>query len=292
MIQSMTGYGAATKSSANYKVTVEFKSLNSKYLELGFRLPKVYMKYENQLRSVLAKKLRRGKVILLLNVELLNANKRSLNINHLLVKSYVNELSLLKEKLNIPGEIDLPFILSLPDVIPTESEKADEEEWGLIELAAKEASENLIASQVAEGHALDQDLIQRHKNIVEALAGTEQLAPKRMKHMRERLELTLKDIRNKVVEMDANRFEQELIFYLEKYDINEEIVRLKQHLNYFDELRNSPESNGKKLQFLSQEMGREINTIGSKANDAIIQRLVVKMKDELEKIKEQVLNIV
>lgn len=292
MIQSMTGYGAATKSSSNYKVTVEFKSLNSKYLEFGLRLPKVYMKYENKLRTMLTKKLGRGKIILLLNVELMNPNKKSLNINHLLVKSYLSELSSLKENLNISGDIDLAFILGLPDIIPTESEEEDEEEWQLIEAAAMEASEQLINSRNEEGNALDIDLAERNKNIGNLLDDIELLAPKRMAYLRERLENSLNDIRNKVSEMDPNRFEQELIFYLEKFDINEEIVRLRQHLTYFEELRLAKKSNGKKLQFLSQEMGREINTIGSKANDAAIQRLVVSMKDELEKIKEQVLNVV
>lgn len=288
----MTGYGAATKSSPNYKVTVEFKSLNSKYLEFGLKLPKVYVKYENKLRSQLTKQLKRGKIILLLNVELLNAEKRGLNINRFLVKSYVRELKALKEEEDIAGEIDLAFLLTLPEIIPTEQDQEDAEEWSLIEAAAKEACNNLIKSRMEEGKALDADLQLRHQHISETLDKIEKLAPERMHRLRERLETALNDIRNKIADLDNNRFEQELIFYLEKFDINEEIVRLRQHLNYFDELRKAPESNGKKLQFLSQEMGREINTIGSKANDAKIQRLVVKMKDELEKIKEQVLNIV
>lgn len=292
MIHSMTGYGAATKSSSNYKVTVELKSLNSKYLELGIKLPRVYIKYENKLRAHLTKQLRRGKIMLLLNVELLNADRRGLNINRFLAQSYLKELNAIKNELDIPGEIDLLFLLGLPEIIPSESDQEDEEEWQLIHEATQEACQHLIASRLEEGKALDKDLTLREASIVNNLEKIQELAPTRMDHLRDRLEGALKDIRNKVADLDANRFEQELIFYLEKYDINEEIVRLRQHMTYFNELRLAKESNGKKLQFLSQEMGREINTIGSKANDASIQRLVVKMKDELEKIKEQVLNIV
>lgn len=292
MILSMTGYGAATRISENYKVTVELKSLNSKYLEIVCKLPRVYLKYENKLRNSLSRKLIRGKVILLLNIEVLNESKRSLRINRVLGKSYLSELKQFQDDVGIKGEINLEFLLSLPEIVPTEIESEDQEEWKMIEEASFEASRKLIESRKDEGLALDKDLMLRLSNIKSCLEKVEALAPKRLDYMRERLSHAAEEIRKRVQDVDPNRFEQELIFYIEKFDINEEIVRLKQHLNYFDELRSNDEGNGKKLQFLSQEIGREINTIGSKANDAKIQRIVVSMKDELEKIKEQVLNIV
>ncbi|MEM8900696.1 MAG: DUF1732 domain-containing protein, partial [Bacteroidota bacterium] len=175
--------------------------------------------------------------------------------------------------------------------IPTDMGEENEEEWNLIRQAIELACEKLISSRKDEGEALNKDLTFHVDSIGSSLEKVVALAPKRIERVRERVEKSLDDIRDKV-EVDPNRFEQELIFYLEKLDINEEIVRLGQHLKYFKEIQEAPKSNGKKLQFLSQEMGREINTIGSKANDAEIQRLVVNMKNDLEKIKEQVLNIV
>ncbi len=291
MIQSMTGYGSATSSSPNFTVTVELKSLNSKYLEFQLKLPRVYMKYEHKLRIGLTENLSRGKITMLLNVDVLSGDKRTLNINKALVKKYHSELVELAEYLEIPAQVDMELLLSMPEVVPTELEQADPEEWELIEKASRLAAEELINSRKEEGKALERDLEQRIQALHENLEEIKKLAPKRLENVRSRIEQSLEEIRHKV-EADPNRFEQELIFYMEKFDINEEIVRLAQHLTYFEELRNSDESNGKQLQFLSQEMGREINTIGSKANDANIQRRVVRMKDELEKIKEQVLNIV
>ncbi|MDX1906744.1 MAG: YicC/YloC family endoribonuclease [Bacteroidia bacterium] len=292
MIQSMTGYGSATCSSENYKVTVELKSLNSKYLEVNMKLPRVYMKYENKLRLDLTRKLERGKVIMLMNVEVLNLEKRTLNINRTLVQQYMNELADLAQFLNIPHNVDLPMLLNLPDVVPTELEQEDPEEWQLIDKATMLACEGLINSRIEEGNALAQDLDERLSIMVANLDKVRELAPRRLDTVRSRLEQAVEDIRHKVGEVDNNRFEQELIFYIERLDINEEIVRLSQHINYFKTLQHAKESNGKQLQFLGQEMGREINTIGSKANDAEIQRFVVVMKDELEKIKEQVQNII
>ncbi|MEM9897293.1 MAG: YicC/YloC family endoribonuclease [Bacteroidota bacterium] len=291
MIQSMTGYGMGACSSPNYSVTVEIKSLNSKYLELMLKLPRTYMKYESKLRTHFTKQLQRGKVTMVINVEVLTGEKRTLNINQTLVKKYLEELKDLASYLEIPPNIDMSLLLDLPEVIPTEVNQEDPEEWNLIEEAAKIACSNLISSRSEEGRALDEDLKNRVAAIGQGLEEIKMLAPKRMENIRARIEQSLDDIRHKV-EVDPNRFEQELIFYMEKYDINEEIVRLSQHLKYFEELRAKEKSNGKQLQFLSQEMGREINTIGSKANDASIQRHVVGMKEELEKIKEQVLNVV
>ena len=291
MIESMTGYGASTRSSENYQITVEVKSLNSKYFELSLKLPRVYMKYEHLLKNKLSQKLKRGKISLLFNIEVLNEDKRTLKINRILAKKYLTEIRELGEYLDIENPVGLPFILELPEVIPTEAEQVDEEEWMLMEQAIEGATDELIKSRQEEGKALDQDLAKRREAIAESLEKVKVLAPIRMSNIRNRIEQSFDEIKHKV-EVDKNRFEQELIFYMEKLDINEEIVRLDQHLSFFKQLREEKKSNGKQLQFLSQEMGREINTIGSKANDAGIQRLVVGMKNELEKIKEQVLNIV
>lgn len=288
----MTGYGAASRSSSNYKVTVELKTLNSKFFELSTKLPRNYAKYESDIRQMLMRKLERGKVSMLLNVEVLQAEKRTLNINKALAGKYLAELTALADGLEIPAKIDLPFLLELPEVIPTEMDQDDPEEWELMKGALSDAADQLLLSREEEGKALDVDLVMRQESILKALGQVEVLAPERAEKVRERLDQALQDIRDKIKNVDKNRFEQELIYYLEKLDINEEIVRLSQHLKLFKELRSNDVSNGKQLQFVSQEMGREINTIGSKANHAGIQRLVVGMKDDLEKIKEQVLNIV
>ncbi|MEM6763616.1 MAG: YicC/YloC family endoribonuclease [Bacteroidota bacterium] len=291
MILSMTGYGAGIASSDSFRVTAELKSLNSKYMEVTLKLPKVYLKYEHEIRSMLGKRLGRGKVVALLNIEVLTDTVQRININRALAKSYLNELNTIKDELNLMGEIDLSFLVSMPEVIPTDMGEENEEEWTLIRQAIEIACEKLLASRKDEGEALNKDLAHHVESIGISLEKVRALAPGRIERVRERVEKSLDDIRDKV-EVDPNRFEQELIFYLEKLDINEEMVRLGQHLKYFQEIQEAPKSNGKKLQFLSQEMGREINTIGSKANDAEIQRLVVNMKNDLEKIKEQVLNIV
>lgn len=292
MVLSMTGYGSASRSSANYKVTVELKTLNSKFFELSSKLPRNYAKYESDIRQMLMKKLDRGKVSMLLNIEVLQAEKRTLNINKVLAGKYLAELTALADSLEIPAKIDLPFLLDLPEVIPTEMDQDDPEEWELVKGALSDASDQLLLSREEEGKALDVDLVTRQESIQDALGQIEILAPERAEKVRARLDQALQDIRDKIKDVDKNRFEQELIYYLEKLDVNEEIVRLSQHLKLFKELRSNDVSNGKQLQFVSQEMGREINTIGSKANHAGIQRLVVGMKDDLEKIKEQVLNIV
>jgi uncharacterized protein (TIGR00255 family) len=291
MILSMTGYGAAEASSENYKVTIELKSLNSRYLEITLKLPRIYLRYESKLKSILSKSLERGKVILFLNIEVLNPEKRSIKINKVLAKSYLDELMETQEALGLSNKIDLPFLLTLPEVLPLDSAEVDPEEWGLILKATKEASAKLTEARLVEGTALKVDLNERAQAISDGLNEVEKLAPERIALIRSRLDTALAEIRDRI-EYDPNRLEQELVFYVEKLDINEEIVRLTQHLVYFNETLESPEGNGKRLNFIAQEMGREINTIGSKAQNAEIQRHVVKMKDELDKIKEQVLNLV
>ncbi|MFK7972088.1 MAG: YicC/YloC family endoribonuclease [Bacteroidia bacterium] len=291
MIHSMTGYGAGSASSPNYNITVELKSLNNRYLELGLKLSRVYLKYEHQLRSYLSKELERGKVSMFISVEVLNPAKRALNINLPMAKTYLEELRAVQDELGLSGKLDLPYILTLPEIIPTESNDPDPEEWDLIKKATDSALKELLASRAHEGQALQNDLNVRLVAIKEGLEEVKRLAPIRLEKVRERIQTSIDDLRSRK-DYDENRFEQELIYYIEKLDVNEEIVRLTQHLEYFQEVLDSPESTGKKLNFIAQEMGREINTIGSKANNAEIQRSVVGMKDELDKIKEQVLNVV
>lgn len=291
MILSMTGYGSATVESANYKISVELKSLNNKYFELSLRVPRLYMQYEHKLRSMLSKDLQRGKVSMFLNAEVMNPEKRALNVNRVLAKAYLEEINSVRDHLGIDKEVDLPFLMGLPEVIPVESADPDPEEWEMIQKATMAAAIKLTQSRKDEGDALAEDMEKRLVEITSNLAEVETRAPKRVDQIRERLTSALTDVKGRV-DFDANRFEQELIFYIEKLDINEEIVRLRQHLTYFEKIKSEPISNGKKLNFIAQEMGREINTIGSKAQNAEMQRFVVTMKDELDKIKEQVLNIV
>lgn len=291
MILSMTGYGSATVESANYKISIELKSLNNKYFELSLRVPRIYMQYEHKLRQLLSNELQRGKVSMFLNAEVMNPEKRSLNINRVLAKAYLEEINGVRAELGIDKEVDMPFLMGLPEIIPVESATPDPEEWELIQKAALEAAQKLTASRRDEGEALARDLGNRVEAISANLKEVEARAPERIEAIRERLLSSLTDLKSRV-DFDPNRFEQELIFYIEKLDINEEIVRLRQHLTYFEKMKKEPKSNGKKLNFIAQEMGREINTIGSKAQNAEIQRFVVTMKDELDKIKEQVLNIV
>jgi uncharacterized protein (TIGR00255 family) len=290
MIQSMTGYGMAVGSSENYKVTVEIKSLNSKFFELGLKVPRSYMKYENHLRNYLTKELERGKVSVMLNVEVLNLNKRKLNINHALLTSYIADLQKIQTEFNLQPPT-LEQVLNLPDVIKEEVSEEDTDEWKLIYDTTLLACKELVKSRKDEGKSLENDFNERLDNIETALAEVEKRAPERIAAVRAKMQQTLEEIKSRV-EVDKNRFEQELIFYIERLDINEEIVRLRQHLTYFRQIMGEGGSNGKQLNFIGQEMGREINTIGSKANDATLQRVVVKMKDELEKIKEQTMNIV
>lgn len=290
MIQSMTGYGMSIGNSENYKVSVEIKSLNSKFFELALKVPRSYLKYENQLRNYLTKELERGKVTVLINIEVLNPTKRQLNINYTVLETYITELRNIERKYSLhPPTIEQ--LLVLPDVMQEEATKEDADEWQIIYDTTLLACEALVKNRKEEGLSLEKDFINRLDAIDASLSEVEKLAPERLTAVRTRMEQTLSEIQKRV-EVDKNRFEQELIFYIEKLDINEEIVRLRQHLSFFRQAMQDVASNGKQLNFISQEMGREINTIGSKANDATMQRIVVRMKDELEKIKEQTMNIV
>jgi uncharacterized protein (TIGR00255 family) len=284
MIQSMTGYGKHILQLPSKKITIELKSLNSKNLDINARLPQFYREKELELRKMIAAALVRGKVDFNLYVEI-TGEETTAEVNQGVVKNYMNQLSRIVKG----DEIKLlEMALRMPDTLKTEKDAIDEEEYKSIVEAMNEALSNIVEFRNEEGKVLEEDFVARLKNLNELLEAVKMMDPERLGTVRERLEKAVADLK---VELDANRFEQELIYYLEKYDITEEKVRLANHLKYFETTLNSKESNGKKLGFISQEIGREINTIGSKANYAPMQQLVVQMKDELEKIKEQMLNV-
>lgn len=287
----MTGYGAATFSSENYKATVELKSLNSKFAEINLRLPRTYMQQEIVIRNLLTQALQRGKINGVLTLEVLNPDKLKLRINRPLVHAYVRELDALRHELGLSQPLELEYILNLPDALATDGDDADPEEMDLVMRAFAVATERMLASRNEEGKALEADMRNCGHNIGLELAKIADYLPERLENIRARLNNSLQEVKERS-QMDGNRYEQELIYYIEKLDVNEEMVRLAKHLEYFEKTLAEKESNGKKLGFILQELGREINTIGSKANHAGIQVMVVKMKEELERIKEQVLNIV
>ncbi len=284
MIHSMTGYGKSVLQLPTKKVTIEVKSLNSKSLDLNARIPSIYKEKELTLRKLLAKKLNRGKVDFSVYVET-TAEDTSTQINTPVVKQYMAQL-----KAVVSGnDIELlKMAVRMPDALNTVREEIDENEWQAIEVEINNAINHINDYRLNEGKILEQDFKQRITTISNILDAVIKIDPERVQAVKERLNKGVAELKEKY---DENRFEQELVYYIEKYDITEEKVRLKNHLNYFIETLNSKDSNGKKLGFIGQEMGREINTIGSKSNYAPMQQLVVQMKDELEKIKEQLLNV-
>lgn len=284
MIHSMTGFGKHVIQLPGKKITVELKSLNSKNLDINARVPQVYRERELDFRDRIAKALIRGKIDFSLFVEQTGGEGAS-EINEPVVRAYMSQLSTLSSGEEVKF---LEMALRLPDSLKTIREEIDPAEFAALEEALDVALERLLAFREEEGKALEADFTQRIATLQDQLQQVSNLDGDRMAAVRERLERAVSELKETV---DANRFEQELIYYLEKYDITEEKVRLAKHLEYFSESLNSEDSNGKKLGFIGQEMGREINTIGSKANDAPMQRVVVQMKDELEKIKEQLLNV-
>ncbi|GGD81336.1 YicC/YloC family endoribonuclease [Planktosalinus lacus] len=284
MIQSMTGFGKAIKQLPAKKITVEIKSLNSKNLDLNARIPSAYREKELQMRTIIANKLERGKVDFNLYIEL-SGEETSSQVNIPVVEEYIKQLSMV---VNGDRTELLKIAMRMPDALKTEREEIDEEEFKQITETVEEALNEISTYRSDEGEILKKDFILRIKNISELLQKVIAMDPERIQGVKERLRKAINDLKDQV---DENRFEQELIYYLEKYDITEEKVRLENHLNYFSDALHSPDSNGKKLGFISQEIGREINTIGSKSNHAAMQQLVVQMKDELEKIKEQLLNV-
>lgn len=284
MIKSMTGFGKSVSQLPSKKITIEVKSLNSKNLDLNTRIPSFYREKELELRNIVAKSLERGKIDLSLYVEL-NGQETSTAINEAVVKEYIRQLSLVVD--GDPTEL-LKMAIRMPDALKTERDEIDDQEYEAILKGIDEALGAINDYREDEGQVLKEDFQLRVKNIEEYLEEVIAIDPQRIESVRERLNKAVNDLK---AEVDPNRFEQELTYYLEKYDITEEKVRLKNHLDYFTKSLNSSDSNGKKLAFISQEIGREINTIGSKSNYAPMQQVVVRMKDELEKIKEQLLNV-
>jgi len=285
----MTGFGAATKENDLVKVDIEIKSLNSKFLDLNFRFPKLAQPYEMDFRNIINQRVKRGKVQLTININVLNTALAKRSINRELFLAYKNDL----EQLATDAQLDtgnlLQILVALPDVIETQENETDEGVKKVFIDALNEAISGMDEFRLQEGANLSKELESYAINIASKLSEVDANKHERIERMRKRLH----DLQEKYLtaeQKDSNRLEQELIFYIERFDITEEIVRLDGHINYFlRELKG--EGSGKKLGFIAQEMGREINTIGSKANDEQIQHLVVHMKDELEKIKEQVLNI-
>lgn len=284
MIYSMTGYGKSVLQLPTKKITIELKSLNSKNLDLNARMPSIYREKELTIRKLLADKLVRGKIDFSIYVEA-TAEDTSTQINTPVVKQYMKQL---QEVVNSDDLELLKMAVRFPDALNTVREEIDENEWKTIEKEINTATKDLVNHRLNEGKVLEEDFNKRIHSIESILEQVIAMDPERVEGVRERLKKGVEELREKY---DENRFEQELVYYIEKFDITEEKVRLKNHLNYFAESMNSKDSNGKKLGFISQEMGREINTIGSKSNYAPMQQLVVQMKDELEKIKEQLLNV-
>ena len=281
----MTGFGKASLQVSTKKITVEVKSLNSKGLDLNTRMPSIFRENELALRNLLALKLERGKVDFSLFVEVTGEDTSS-KINVPIVKAYMAQM-----KAILPNADDtelMKMAIRMPDTMKTEREEIDENEWKQIQIVIDEAIENMLSFRKSEGASLEKEFTLRIENIRSYMNQALVLDPERVTNIKERLQTAIDELK---VNVDTNRFEQELIYYLEKLDITEEKVRLTNHLDYFLQTLNGSEANGRKLGFITQEMGREINTMGSKSNHAEMQKLVVMMKDELEKIKEQVLNV-
>lgn len=291
MIQSMTGYGKATRTFENKKITAEVKSLNSKQADINTRLNSFYREKDVELRNRVTHRLSHGKIDLIITVEDL-AQEPSATINTNVLSSYLNQINAVVDTLGIqkPDNV-LELMLRMPEVFQSgETKQLTDEEWTVVLEAVDEAMSQLVAFRSQEGKSLDTMFREKIENITNLLAQVEPYEGERIEKIRTRLEENLKTLEDRVA-IDRNRLEQEMIFYLEKLDINEEKVRLRNHLKYFLEtLDNEPEP-GKKLGFIAQEMGREINTLGSKSNHSEMQIIVVKMKDQLEQIKEQVLNV-
>ena len=285
----MTGYGKTVVAYKGKKINVEVKSLNSKALDLSTRIAPIYREKEMEIRQIITKKVVRGKVDFAIWVEK-DASVDAAPVNAALVANYYRQISEIAENTGIPAPTDwFTLLLRMPDVTTrTETEVLDDEEWDVARQAVNEAVDKLVEFRTQEGAALQKKFGEKIDNIEQLLHNIEPWEKARVEKIRARIVDGLKSIPD--VEYDKNRLEQELIYYIEKLDINEEKQRLANHLRYFRETMNEPAGQGKKLGFIAQEMGREINTTGSKSNQAEMQNIVVKMKDELEQIKEQVLN--
>ena len=284
MIQSMTGYGKTIVQLPQKKITIEVKSLNSKNLDLNVRIPSIYKEKELHIRKFLSKHLVRGKVECSIFMEV-TGEETTTKINKEVVNGYIDQLRNIAET---SPESTLEIAMRLPDSLKTQREELDEKEWKAIEKGLEDAIKAIATYRKDEGKVLEEDFKERVQTIQRLSIEVVELDKERLSYVREKLKKAVDDLKE---DIDQNRFEQELIYYLEKLDITEEKVRLKNHLEYFLEELKGATSNGKKLGFISQEIGREINTTGSKSNYAPMQKIVVQMKDELEKIKEQLLNV-
>lgn len=289
VIQSMTGFGKVTAELPSKKVTVEIKALNSKQLDLSTRIPSIYKDKEMELRSLLLQSLERGKVEFNIFIEYIGKDTPT-QINLAAVENYYNQIKEIAEKLNISVPNDwFQTLLRMPDAIKSETVEPDESEWEVVLETVKDAIKHLCDFRIQEGAMLQKLFEQKIANIATLLKEVEKYEGERIEKIKARIMDNLQKIAEK--DYDKNRFEQEMIYYIEKLDVNEEKNRLDNHLKYFISTMESGHGQGKKLGFIAQEMGREINTLGSKSNHAEMQKIVVQMKDELEQIKEQVLNV-
>ncbi len=289
MIQSMTGFGKAVAELENRKVTVEVKSLNSKQLDLYVRMPNLYKEKEMEVRNLITRRLERGKVDFLIYVENIGIDTAN-QINQNVIESYYKQIKETASNLGIDVPSDwFQVLMRMPEVLKYEQNEADENEWRKVSEAINEAINQLLSFRKQEGKMLQSLFEEKTNNISNLLLDIEPYEKDRIEKVRTRITEALQKLEG--VEYDKNRFEQELIYYIEKLDINEEKNRLSNHLRYFKETMNAGSGQGKKLGFICQEIGREVNTMGSKSNDAEMQQIVVRMKDELEQMKEQVLNV-
>ena len=290
MIKSMTGYGKAEYEAINKKITIELKSLNSKQLDIASRLPVIYREKDMEVRKELSEKLVRGKIEFAIYIDD-HGNDNISAINEVAIERYYQQLSSLQQKLGLPvNERIMSVIMRLPESIKTTFPEIDEKEWQEIWGKIQEVIDSVNNFRLQEGEALKKDIFANILEIKNLLTQVEIFEEQRIVNIKSRILDGLKEFELNG-NMDKNRFEQELIYYMEKLDINEEKVRLTNHCKYFLETLEDSDAAGKKLGFIAQEIGREINTLGSKANESNIQRIVVQMKDSLEKIKEQTLNI-
>ena len=285
----MTGYGRGESTSDKMIVKVEVRSINSKLLDLNVRMPQMFREKELVIRNLAAEKLERGKIDLNIHIEYKGENKTN-SINHELAITYFNDLKKLADTLQQPTERLMHLVMKMPDVISASKDEIGEDDWKQLNEAVVKGIESMDEFRREEGATLAKEIEANTNNILSTLTQIETLEPERMQLQKAKLRSQLEELLGKEG-YDKNRFEQELIYYLERMDFSEEKVRLRSHCDFFFSTIQSKETNGRKLNFIGQEMGREINTLGSKANHAGIQKLVVTMKDELEKIKEQLLNI-
>ncbi|QNL21705.1 YicC family protein [Hyphobacterium sp. CCMP332] len=290
MIKSMTGFGSIRSEKDGHSLSVDIKCLNSKFMDINLRIPKEVQDKEAELRKLLNDELSRGKVQLSIELQVQNLDRASDIIDKELFDKYFNTLSSIADKHNADKSELFRLAMQMPDVIKSGDQMLDENLWAWIKSNVVSAIEKANQFRMDEGKSLQAQFDESLNNLYRGLEEVESLDSQRRKRLSEKLKDALEELKDKV-RVDENRFEQELIYYMEKLDISEEKVRLKTHLDYFQSTLAHKDSNGKRLQFISQEIGREINTIGSKANDAELQKIVVGMKDELEKIKEQSLNV-